>query len=209
MKKIISIILFSFICSIQSQAQWVGIGLEMEMGWYQWHKRPDNIFNPGASSGQILSFPAVGPKIWFGDWEMWTISIESKVDYSVFAVNIGEKSGFGTLSFPTLIKGNFNPFGVYDDSELKNSELKIGIGLGTQWIKSGLHHKPDRLSGLKNPFFMTYIAELSFQIVIGTDRINSDRGFSLEFFSRPGWGKNGARSFTLGMKLGYRINYGG
>jgi hypothetical protein len=54
---------------------------------------------------------------------------------------------------------------------------------------------------------MTYIAELSCQIVIGTSN-NSDDGFSLEFFTRPGWGKNGAKSFTFGIKLGYRKNYG-
>lgn len=202
MKKIISILLFSFTCISYSQAQWVGIGFEIEMGLYQWHKRPQNITNPGVSTGQILSFPSVGPKIWFGDWDSWTISLESKLDYSVFALDVRGKSGFGTVSFPTLIKGNFSPFGA-----AKNGEMKIGVGFGTQWIKSGLHNKPDHLKGLDNPFFMTYIAELSCQLVVGASR-NSYDGYNLELFTRPGWGKDGARSFTFGIKLGYRMNYG-
>ncbi|MGK0391122.1 MAG: hypothetical protein ACI94Y_003884 [Maribacter sp.] len=98
MKIIISTLLFSFICIIYSQAQWVAVGFEIEMGVYQWQKRPNNITNPGVSTGQILSFPSVGPKIWFGDWDYWTVSIEGKVDYSVFALDAGGKLGFGTIS---------------------------------------------------------------------------------------------------------------
>jgi hypothetical protein len=46
MKKTISILLFCFICINYSQAQWAGIGFEIEMSWYQWHRRPHNIINP-------------------------------------------------------------------------------------------------------------------------------------------------------------------
>lgn len=201
MKKVFIVIISFFLFISLSHSQNIGIGLELEASVYQWHKKPNTITG-GSSSAQLLAFPAIGPKIWFGDWEEYTISLEGKVDFAPFSFNIDEYYGMGAISFPVILKGNFSPF---DPPAHNNGFTKIGIGIGTQWSKVDIYARPDFLNSIPNPFFITYIGELSCQLVIGNGR-NSDQGISFEIFSRAGWGKQGARTFGLGLKVNYRYN---
>ncbi len=201
MKKLIPIIIFIVSWSF-AEAQLVGIGLATELSLYQRYKKPNNHPNPSSSSGQILSFPAIGPKIWFGDWEEWTISIEGKIDYSVLSFDIPKYSGMGAISFPVVIKGNFSPFNPGG-----KGTTKIGIGFGAQWTKSELYFRQKRWRDVPNPFFMTYLGELSCQLVVGDSRHSSDKGHTMEIFVRPGWGKNKARTISFGIKYSFRYNF--
>lgn len=197
MKRIIFVLVGCLLFSYSSMNAQVAVGLETDFSLYQWYKRPSNISNPESSSGQLLAFPSIGPKVWFGDWEDWTISIEGKIDYAPFSFEMNDEGGFGALSFPFIIKGNFSPFGYGSED---NGTTKIGIGTGMQWTKTELYGRPDFLKGTKNPFFITYVAELSCQLIIG----KYEEGVALILFTRAGWGKYQARTFSLGIKINYR-----
>lgn len=206
MKKTIILVSFLNFFIIPTLHSQIGIGVETETSLYQWHRSPESQVRGNGGEGQVLSFLSIGPKIWFGDWDSWTISLEGKIGFAPLSLDLGRRSGFGSLTIPTLVKGNFSPF-----DQAKNGETKIGIGFGVQWTKPELFPTADAIyvpgnpDANANPFFITYIGEISMQIVVrGTSYSN---GHSLEFFVRPGFGKESARSFSMGVKYNYRQNY--
>lgn len=192
---------------IPSTSAQIGIGVETETSLYQWHRSPRSQYRGSGGDGQILSFLSVGPKLWFGDWDYWTISLEGKISFAPLSMDLKKVRGLGSLTIPTLIKGNFSPFG-----QASNGETKIGLGFGAQWTKPDLFpiedeiYMPNNPTFNTNPFFLTYIGEISMQLIVGNSRNSSD-GHSLEFFVRSGWGKEGARSFNMGIKYSYRMNF--
>ncbi len=192
---VLTLFSISFFCNAQ-----VGIGVETELGLYEWYKQPKNGGNVSRSSGQLLSLPSVGPKIWFGDWHEWTISLESKIIFSPFAFNLQDKKGFGSLAFPILVGGNFR----IDDDE---GTVKLGIAAGVQWSKSELFNRDISLP--QNAFYLTFIGEVNFQFVIGVSpgfkkSYDYDTGHNFTYFMRFGKGRNKSTVFSTGLKYAFR-----
>ncbi len=196
------IFFWMLLATTRTDAQ-VAIGFEGEVSAYQWNKKPRSILvgKGHRSSGQIISLPSFGPKIWFGDWEVFTVSIESKIDFSPFTLDVRKYKGMGAVSFPTILKFNYGPFNQGGN----DGATKIGIGGGVQWTKSEIYAKTHEFKNIENPFFMTYLIELSCQLVVGGADVD---GNSIEIFIRPGFGKSQARTFSLGVKYNVRWIFG-
>lgn len=211
MKQLIIFCLITTLAS-NSYAQFdVAIGFETELQLYEWQQRPKPQASPYRSVGQVFSFPSIGPKIWFGDWHFLTVSLDGKVAFSPFSLDLVKYKGMGSLSFPVLLKVNFDPngvpggygskrntFGYREDSGLN----KFGIGGGVQWTMTEIYARPKDYRST-NAFFMTYIGEISLQVVMG----RKESGGSIEIFARGGGNPYGAVTFSLGIKYNHRVHF--
>lgn len=194
------LILFIFLLSNTICVAQVGIGIETELALYEWNKQPTNNTGTNRSTGQVLSLPSVGPKIWFGDWHEWTISIESKIIFSPFAFNLQDKKGFGSISFPVLLGANVD---ITDDE----GTIKIGVAAGTQWTKTELFNRDISLQ--PSTFYLTYLGEISFQFILGASprfkkSYDYDEGHNFTYFIRFGKGRGKSTVFSTGVKYAFR-----
>ncbi|MCP4442824.1 MAG: hypothetical protein GY810_28295 [Aureispira sp.] len=197
MKRLMILYLMLSLAS-NSYAQFdVAIGFETELQVYEWQQRPKPQASPYRSVGQVFSFPSIGPKIWFGDWNFLTVSLDGKVAFSPFSLDLVKYKGMGSLSFPTLLKVNFDPTG-------SDGSLKLGVGGGVQWTMTELYARPKGYR-TKNIFFMSYIGEVSIQIVAGDEF----SGGAVELFIRGGGAPQGAITFSLGIKYNHRVHFSG
>ncbi len=188
------------ISTINFSSAQVAVGFETETSFYQWNKRPIDQTSEFRSTGQVLGIGA-GPKIWFGDWNSWTISLEAKANFAALSLDVQKYKGMGTLSFPIITKVNIDPTGM-------DGTFKIGVGGGVQWTITEIYARPKDYR-TKNSFFISYIGELSIQIITDDAPIfqNSDSGPSVELFVRGGGSPKGAIIFSFGVKYNVRTHF--
>jgi hypothetical protein len=183
--------LFSLVLTT-SQAQSFGLDIGLEWSAYQRYQRPtthqfSTISNDNNSAGQILN---IVPNLRLGmiltDLGSWGIALHTGLTYSPFSVDIDQYKGMGAISFPLTLSYQF----YFDDN------VFLSLGGGVQFSKIEMGARSPEFSNIPNPFFMTYVGEISiggfssYYIAIG-----------ITGFARVGFNQHQAHTLDVGLRV--------
>lgn len=118
--------------------------------------------------------------------------LEGGITYSPFSQDIDQYKGTGALSFPIILSHHF----IIDDS------FVLGIGAGIQFSRIEFNNTPPPFNRIQNPFFVTYVGEITggpvdaYMVLIG-----------LTGFVRVGFGQYQSHTLDIGIRayIGYPI----
>jgi hypothetical protein len=144
-----------------------------------------------SSSGSVFSSP-LGIRVIVGE-NNFSIGAEAAVNIGLFNLDLNGYKGLGAMSFPLLLKANFNGLSGLS----KNKLIGFSIGGGIQYSKTELFGLTQKYKDLDRSFFPTYVGEIG----IG----GGVSGSSVVWNTRVGIGKNHAFVFNTGLV--FYINY--
>lgn len=185
-------LLLLFIISLQTGYSQFGYGLTVTNDVYHWYKNPTN--SGGGSAGSVLANLGVGPKIWVGN-RNFSVSAEAQAVWGIFTMSINEYAGLGSISYPMMVKLNFQGLSTYDN------ELRPGfsIGGGVQYTRTEWYASSKSLAkkGLKRELYRTFIAQAGY-------------GFGINGVSAVGFVRYGLepdiKAHTLNIGVQYNFN---
>lgn len=176
-----------------SQAQSLGLWASIDWSVYQRYQRPSThdfaqIAGQKNSAGQVLNvLPSIRLGMMLNTWKRFDLTIEGGICYAPFSQDIDRYKGIGALSFPVLMSLQIH--GDYDD-------WLITIGGGVQFSRIEYAMNPKDFEGINNPYFMTYVGEISY----GT--LNKYYVFAgLSIFGRLGFGSSQAHTLDIGVRV--------
>jgi hypothetical protein len=184
------------ICSFYSTNAQVKVRGHQIFGldFYQWFRNPycsDCKNTNESSSGSVFSSP-LGVRVIVGE-NNFSIGAEAAVNIGLFNLDLNGYKGLGAMSFPLLLKANFNGLSGLS----KNKLIGFSIGGGIQYSKTELFGLSKKYQELDRSFFPTYVGEIG----IG----GGVSGSSVVWNTRVGIGKNHAFVFNTGLV--FYINY--
>jgi len=183
---ILSIII---IAPLSAQRIQVGLSMYLDYNLYHWYKKAASHSTLSHSSGQILNLlPMGGMGVWVGKSNGLTIGLEGGLDYMPFSFDTQNYKGLGAISFPVLMRFT-QPF-----SSKSSIAPFLGVGLGVQWSRTEIYAHPSSIIVPINPYYRTFVAELSIGIGSGWIADSKQTGL-IAFFIRIG--SDGGQAFTL------------
>ncbi len=195
MKKKYFVVLIA-VCSLFSSNAQVKVRAHQIFGldFYQWFRNPyctDCENTSESSSGSVFSSP-LGIRVIVGE-NNFSIGAEAAVNIGLFNLDLNGYKGLAAMSFPLLLKANFNGLSGLS----KNKLIGFSIGGGIQYSKTELFGLTKKYKDLDRSFFPTYVGEIG----VG----GGVSGSSVVWNTRVGIGKNHAFVFNTGLV--FYINY--
>jgi hypothetical protein len=161
---------------------------------YQWYKNPKSSITheKGSSSGSfLLNFP-VGLKVLMGANNV-SVSVEGSANLGLFSLDLGNYKGLGAVSFPFLVKLNFDGMSGFS----KNKLIGYSIGGGIQYSHTEWYGLHTAFKNLERKYFPSYIGEIA--VGGGINKVN------LSYYLRIGVGKDGAFSLNNGLIFNFDL----
>ncbi len=182
-----------FVCFSHYGYGQIGYGLTAKTELYsRYSNPPDDISSP--SAGSALLNIGLGPKLWFGIGD-FAISPEAAVIFSPLALSSGEYKGLGALSFPIMVKMQFQGLSNFN----RDGKFGFSIGGGVQYTRTELFGLKDELAeaGVTRGYFKTYVVEADFGFGLS--------GFNLHGLIRYGFNRDISAN-TISIGVGYDFN---
>ncbi len=147
-----------------------------------YHRYQKPSFNNEQSVGQVFNvLPGLGGGLIMGKKTVLMFSVEGALSYCPFSLDIEGFEGMGALSFPLLANFRIPVEGFFF----------FQFGGGVQFNQINIHQSVN--PSAVNPFFMTYIGELS---------VGVEENLFLLYFLRFGYNGQSASTFDFGIRLG-------
>jgi hypothetical protein len=185
------VLLLSFLLTT-SHAQSFGLDIGLEWSPYQRYQRPtthqfSTISNGKNSAGQVLNIiPNLRLGVILTEFDIWGIAFHTGLTYSPFSLDIDQYKGMGAIAIPLTLSYQF----YFDDNTF------LSLGAGVQFSTIEMSARPPEFKNIPNPFFMTYVGEIS----IG--------GFSSYYiamgvtgFARIGFNQHKAHTLDVGLRV--------
>ncbi|MCP4440765.1 MAG: hypothetical protein GY810_17725 [Aureispira sp.] len=175
-----------------------GIRLIGEWNIYSSFRKPlgNNIAAPERSVRQAVNvMPNLGLGFWIGV-PMGMLSLEGGAGYMPMATRKENTNGKGALMIPLSLR-----YSLFGGAHSVGAGFSIAAGVNL--IKTELHKHPETGNSSNQPFFPTYFAELSLDVIKGS----SANLHSLGIYARMGWGLNQSTFFNLGLRYSFWYNF--
>jgi len=189
------IILFLFIGNTAMNAQF-GAGLTMGIDFYQLYDQGENAINTKSSTtGSAITNIILGPKIWIGE-DKFSFSLEAPVNWGMFALDINDYKGLGSVAFPLGAKFNFGAASGFNQSNV----LGWSIGGGIQYTNTEIYYLEERFEDrIETGFIPTYYGELGVAFGVA--------GVDFTLYTRYGLNEKDASSLNIGLVTNINLIY--
>lgn len=192
MKLLLTVILCAFMTQAQAQYTTLSIDVALEWSAYQHYQRPSNhefaqLSGQKNSTGQVLNIlPNARLGLVLNHADRWGFGLHAGVTYSPFSLDTEQYKGMGAVAFPLILSYQHQFVG----------DLFLSVGGGVQFSKIEFAGKPLAFQALENPYFMTYVGEISFGVF-------SDYYLAIGVtgFARVGFNQLGAHSLDIGIRV--------
>lgn len=170
-----------------------GAGFVFGIDFYQHYDQGERATDvESTTTGSIMANAILGPKFWIGG-DRFSVSVEAPINWGIFALDIDDYKGLGSLAIPLGAKCNFGAASGFNQSNI----LGWSMGGGVQYTRTELYYTENRFEDrIETGFIPTYYGELGLSFGV--------TGVDINLYTR--YGLNGEKSRNLNIGLVLNVN---